>query len=93
MGNLDLIVQILVLKVNQVEFCWGGAYVWNVSDKNWQCFLPFLFSQVLDGLLAQCGTVENCEQGKRLTKLTQKQGIQMITICAKLELHLVSGIC
>lgn len=26
----------------------------------------FLCSQVLDGLLAQCGTVENCEQGKTL---------------------------
>lgn len=36
--------------------------------------------QVLDGLLAQCGTVENCEQGKtfihiKSEELTQRQGI------------------
>lgn len=28
----------------------------------------FFSSKVLDGLLAQCGTVENCEQGEALKK-------------------------
>ncbi len=40
-----------------------------LSRMNWQrSFLPLSLSvcQVLDGLLAQCGTVENCEQGKTL---------------------------
>lgn len=29
----------------------------------------FFPSKVLDGLLAQCGTVENCEQGEALKKM------------------------
>lgn len=31
--------------------------------------MVFFSSQVLDGLLAQCGTVENCEQGDALKAL------------------------
>lgn len=30
--------------------------------------MMFFPSKVLDGLLAQCGTVENCEQGEALKK-------------------------
>lgn len=41
---------------------------------NLQLFYDISLSlcQVLDGLLAQCGTVENCEQGKVFSFFTLK---------------------